>query len=509
LIRANRFGIFSKSAGRWPPYHFPGEFRMIRRCIFVLGLVALASAQVAFADENWPQWRGPHANGTSTSKNLPTTWNVETGENIVWKVELPHWSGGTPVIWGDRIFVTSPSRPAEAGPPARGANIEPAASSQQVAAAFQPPAGPPPRGRGPGGGRGGRGGGRNPGGQELMLLCLSRATGHQLWERQLDTGNRYQMKQNSSSPSPITDGTHVWATTGNGVVNALTMDGKPVWKRSLQEDYGQFGLNHGFASSPLLYDGKLIIPVLHGMKTDDPSYVIALNAATGATIWREERPTDAVSESPDAYTTPALISVDGKNQIVITGGDYVTGHDPDTGKELWRSGGLNPRKARDYRIIPSPLVVGDIIIAPTRKQPLLAIRAGGTGDITESHRAWTFTETGGPDVPTPVSDGTLLFLVEDNGLVTCLELKTGKTIWGPQRTASGIVSASPLLAEGKLYIVNEQAVTTVLEAGREFKTLGTSELDESYTLSSPVAVGSQLFIRTGTHLYCIGNKTSP
>jgi outer membrane protein assembly factor BamB len=317
------------------------------------------------------------------------------------------------------------------------------------------------------------------------------------------------MKQNSSSPSPVTDGTHVWATTGNGVVTALTMDGNKVWSRNLQQDYGEFGLNHGFASSPLLYDGKLIIPVLHGMTTDDPSYVIALSAATGETLWREERPTDAVSESPDAYTTPTLVSVGGKNQVVVTGGDYVTGHDPSTGKELWRSGGLNPRKARDYRIIPSPLVVGDIIIAPTRKQPMIAIRAGGTGDVTESHRAWTFTDNGGPDVPTPVSDGSLLFLVEDAGIVTCLDVKTKERIWGPERTASGTVSSSPLLAEGRLYILNEVGVTTVLEAGRTFKTLATNELDESYTLSSPVAVGNQLFIRTGTHLYCIGKKASP
>jgi outer membrane protein assembly factor BamB len=340
-------------------------------------------------------------------------------------------------------------------------------------------------------------------------LCLSRENGQQLWQYHLDTGNQYKMKQNNSSPSPVTDGQHVWATTGNGVVTALTMDGKFVWKRNLQEDYGQFGLNHGFASSPLLYEGKLIFPVLHGMKTDDPSYIVALNAATGAPVWRVERPTDAVSESPDAYTTPTLVTVNGKNEIVISGGDYVTGHDTATGKEVWRSAGLNPRRDRAYRIISSPLVVGDIIIAPTRKTPLLAIRAGGAGDVTESHRLWAFTENGGPDVPTPVSDGKYLWLVEDAGLVTCLDLRTKERIWGPQRTASGTVSSSPLLADGKLYIVNEAGVTTVLEAGSEFKTIATNELDGSYTLSSPVAVGSQLFIRTGTTLYCIGNKATP
>jgi outer membrane protein assembly factor BamB len=510
LLYAAAFVILVNVAGGGSLINRPrflGEVRMVLRCTFLFGLLALASVEDGLANENWPQWRGPFANGTSTATNLPTSWNIETGQNIVWKKELPHWSGGTPVIWGDRIFITSPSQPPDVAPASQSASGLPAISQPQVAAAYQPQ--PGQRGRGPGGGRGGRGGGRNPGGQELMLLCLSRATGDQLWQYHLDSGNRYRMKQNSSSPSPVTDGTHVWATTGNGVVTALTMDGKFVWKRELQKDYGEFGLNHGFASSPLLYNGNLIIPVLHGMTTDEPSYVVALSAATGQPVWRVERPTDAVSESPDAYTTPALLKVNGQDQIVVTGGDYVTGHDPATGKEVWRSGGLNPRKARDYRIIPSPLIVGDIIIAPTRKNPLLAIRGGGTGDITESHRLWTYTENLGPDVPTPVSDGKYLFIVEDAGLVTCLDLKTKAVVWGPTRTASGVVSSSPLLVDGKLYVVNEQSVTTVLEAGPEFKVLGTSELDGSYTLSSPVAVGNRLFIRTGTHLYCIGSKASP
>jgi outer membrane protein assembly factor BamB len=480
---------------------------MIRHSARLLSaLLIFGCSSIAAADDNWPQWRGPHANGTSNSTNLPTTWS--TTDNIVWTAELPHWSGGTPVIWGNRIFITSPSKPPVAAAPAdNNAAIGAAGSAGRVDALLQQPEQQPRRGRGQGR-RGGRGG-RNPGGQELMLLCLSRENGNVLWERQLDTGNEYKQKQNNSSPSPVTDGTHVWATTGNGVVTALTMDGRPVWTKKLQDEYGQFGLNWGFASSPLLYEGKLIIPVLHGMRTDDPSYIVALNAATGAEVWKVERPTDAVSESPDAYITPTVVHVNGQDQIIISGGDYVTGHDPATGSELWRSAGLNPRKDRNYRIIASPLVVGDLVIAPTRKTPMIAVRAGGTGDVTESHRVWSFTENGGPDVPTPVSDGKYLFLVEDAGLVTCLDVKTKERVWGPQRTASGTVSSSPLLADGKLYVVNEQAVTTVVEAGPEFKVLATNELDGSYTLSSPVAAGNHLFIRTGTMLYCIGNKATP
>jgi len=274
------------------------------------------------------------------------------------------------------------------------------------------------------------------------------------------------------------------------------MDGNRTWSRDLQEDFGPFGLNFGYASSPLLHDGKLILQVLHGSHTDDPSYVLALDARTGETLWRQERETDALAESPDAYTTPAIVENDGEEQIVISGGDYVTGHDPQTGAELWRTAGLNPEKRKNYRIVGSPVVVDNVIYAPTRKRPLLALRPGG-------ELLWKFEGQAAPDVPTPVSDGTYFYIVDDKGLASCLDARTGEMVWGPERTAEGIVSSSPILADGKIYIVNESAVTTVLTAGPEFEILATNELDGSYTLSSPVAIGSQLLIRTGTHLYCI------
>ena len=220
-------------------------------------------------------------------------------------------------------------------------------------------------------------------------------------------------------------------------------------------------------------------------------------------MWRQERPTDAVAESPDAYTTPALLEHGGKSQIVISGGDYVTGHDPLSGREVWRAGGLNPERRGNYRVVGSPFVVGDMIYAPTRKRPLLALRAGGTGEVTDSHLVWKWEGAGAPDVPTPVSDGKYFYMVDDKGLVTCLSAPAGTVVWGPERTALGTVSASPILADGKVYFINENAVTTVLAAGPRFEALATNELDGSYTLSSPAVSGSRLFLRTGTHLYCI------
>lgn len=449
---------------------------------FVLTLTMLISIKVCEtrAQDNWPQWRGPAQNGVSSAKNLPTTWSAT--ENIVWKTPLPAWSGGTPIIWGDRIFVTSPSKAEPA------AKMPPKESQQET------------RGR-----RRSRGQARNPGGDTLLLICLSKKDGRILWQRDLDKGNRLHRKQNNSSPSPVTDGRHVWVVTGTGAVTAFDMDGKQLWQRNLQEDYGRFGLNWGYASSPLLYNSKLFIQVLQGYRTDDPSYVVAFDALSGKELWRQERPTDALAESPDAYTTPALLQHDSQSQIVITGGDYVTGHDPESGTEIWRAGGLNPQKRRNYRIVASPMVVDGIVYAPTRRKPLLALRAGGKGDVSTSHLAWKWAGEAATDVPTPVCDGKHFYMVDDRGRVICLDAKTGEVVWGPQRTVQGIVSASPLLADGKLYIINEQAVSTVLAAGGEFKLLATNELDGSYTLSSPIASGSQLFLRTATHLYCISD----
>jgi outer membrane protein assembly factor BamB len=443
-------------------------------------LIALALAAVSvLANENWPQWRGPEGNGISDSKGLPTSWS--TNKNILWKADLPSWSGSTPIIFGDHVFVTSPSK---ADP-----NEKPRNEEERR-----------------GGGRFGGGGSygvSDPGGSKLLLLSLSKKDGKILWQQEVDEGNQLFRKQNLSSPSPVTDGKHVWVVTGTTTVTAYDMAGEKLWSRNLRKDYGNLRLNWGYASSPLLLDGKLIIQVLQGYG-EGGSYVVAFDGLTGKELWKKERPTDAIRESPDAYTTPALLIVDGKKQFVINGGDYVTAHDADSGTEIWRAGGLNPRRNQNYRIISSVTLKDGMVFAPTRQRPLLAIRAGGKGDVTESQLAWKYEEEGAPDVPSPLSDGANFYMVADNGAVTCLEAKTGKRIWGPERTAVGTVSASPVLADGKIYIVNEKAVTTIVAAGAEFKNIATNELDGSYTLSSPAVAGKNLFIRTSQALYCIG-----
>ncbi len=323
------------------------------------------------------------------------------------------------------------------------------------------------------------------------------------WKRPLGGGNVRRQKQNMSSPSPVTDGEHVWVMTGTGILKSFDFDGNELWMRDIQKDYGRFGLNWGYGSSPLLFEDSLYVQVVHGMTTDDPSYLLRISKANGRTIWRVERPTSARHESPDAYTTPAVVRVAGGVEIVVTGGDVVTGHETSSGRELWRADGLNPQNEGAYRIVASPVVHGDLIIAPSRERPMLALKPGGRGDVTRTHVRWQFMN--GPDVPTPVTDGALLYLINDRGIMWCLDARTGSEVYGRQRLRSATYSGSPVLADGRIYITDEDGVTSVVQAGPKFAVLAENDLGE-YTLSSPAISDGQIFIRTDAFLYAIGQR---
>ena len=322
------------------------------------------------------------------------------------------------------------------------------------------------------------------------------------WKRTLGSAEgQAHRKHDMATPSPCVGGGRVFAMTGNGVVKAFSLGGDEIWRRDLQQDYGRFGLQWGYGSSPLLESDTLYVQVLHGSHTREPSYLLGLDAATGKNRFRVERPTPAIQESPDAYTTPAVARRGKAREIIVTGGDVVTGHDPQTGRELWRASGLNPDKEGNYRVVASPVAVGDVVVAPTRVRPMLALRAFGRGDVTATRLLWSFDR--GPDVPTPASDGTHLYVLTDRGVLWCLDLRTGKPYYGPQRLAVGTYSSSPLLADGKLYVTNEDGLTTVIKAGPAFETLAENPLG-GFTISSPVAAGSQLFLRTREALHAIG-----
>jgi outer membrane protein assembly factor BamB len=416
--------------------------RMSRRQLG--GMLLLAPALRA---GNWPQWRGPEMNGVSTETGLPLKWT--TDENITWKMPMSAWSGSTPAIWGETIFLNQAD------------------------------------------------------GDNLYLWGVDRNGPRMLWKKHLSGGNVKMRKQNMSSPSPVTDGSKVWVMTGTGILKAFDYKGNELWTRDIQKDYGQFGLNWGYASSPRLHQDALFVQVLHGNNTDDPSYVLRIDKNTGKTIWRVERPTTAVRESPDAYTTPMIVQTSKGPELVISGGDYVTGHDLKTGKELWRGGGFNPDNNPAYRVIASAVVDGEVVYVPTRVRPLQAFRAGGRGDITNSHRVWTFQD--GPDVPTPVTDGKHFYSINDRGIAYCLDAKTGKEIYGGQRLQPGTYSSSPVLADGRIYITNEDGLTSVIPAAPKFEILAENPLND-YCLSSPAISDGQIFIRTTGHLWCIGKR---
>jgi outer membrane protein assembly factor BamB len=316
----------------------------------LLGASALAQRAAPDPARQWPTWRGPSRDGVSGETDLPVKWSATEG--VDWTLPLPAYSGSTPIVWGDLVFL----------------NVATAPSSGQ-----------------------------------LELWALDRARKNIAWKRPLAAGNHAERKQNMSSPSPVTDGRHVWAMTGVGVLKAFDLDGREVWTRDIQKDYGRFGLNWGYASSPLVDGDALYAQVLHGMKTDDPSYLLRLDALTGKTVWRVVRPTGALQESPDAYTTPVLLRRSGRTEVIVTGGNVVTSHDPATGREIWRADVLNPTNDRNYRIVASPVIAGGLVIAPSRNNPLVALRPAGPADAAPPRVAWRFER--GPDVPTPVSDG--------------------------------------------------------------------------------------------------------
>jgi len=415
---------------------------MSKRVFIILTALFLTVAPLA---ANWPQWRGPALNGTSSETGLPIKWSKV--ENITWKLVMPERSGATPIVWGDHLFLNVGE------------------------------------------------------GSNLSFWAVDRNTGAVRWKKALGGGNVRMRKQQMSSPSPVTDGRSVWVMTGTGLLRGFDFAGNELWMRDIQKDYGRFGIQWGYASSPLLFEDSLYVQVLHGMHTDDPSYLLRIDKVTGKTLWRVERPTNARFESPDAYTTPALLRYQGTTEIVITGGDVVTGHDPANGRELWRADGLNPANDGSYRIVASPVIQGDSIIAPSRERPLLVLKAGGRGDVTKTHVLWRFNN--GPDVPTPVSDGTYLYSINDRGIMYCLDLKTGSTVYGPQRLRPSTYSGSPVLADGKIYVTDEDGVTSVVQAGPKFALLAENDFGE-YTLSSPAVSEGQIFIRTDSALYAIG-----
>ena len=399
----------------------------------------------AFA-EKWPQWRGPTANSISGEKDLPVHWT--TDENIAGTLPLPAWSGSTPIIWEDRVFMN-------------------------VAV-----------------------------GGNLYLWCVDRRFPKVEWKKLLGDGDHKERKRNMSSPSPVTDGQNVWVLTGTGVLKGFDFAGNEPWGREIQKEYGKCGLNWGYASSPVLYEDSLYVQVLQGMKTRDPSYILRINKETGKTRWRIERHTPAIRESPDSYSTPVIAKTTEGTPLIVLGGDVVTGHDLNTGEEIWRVTSFNPQNNESYRTIASATVFDGLVYAPTRERPLQTFKIGGKGDLA-SNIVWKFDK--GPDLPTPVTDGNYFYSINARGIVFCLDAKTGAEFCGGHRIKPGTYSASPILADGKIYITTEDGLTTVLKAGPQFAVLAENPVND-YCFSTVAISGGQIFLHATQTLHAIGKR---
>ncbi len=301
---------------------------------------------------------------------------------------------------------------------------------------------------------------------------------------------------------------------GTGDLAAFDFSGKPLWARNLGKDYGRFSIQWLYGSSPLLYKDHLYVEVCQrggsGGKSDHQSYILCLDPMTGSNIWRHIRPTDSEEESQEAYTTPVPSEETGHTEIIVLGGGYVTGQDPNTGEELWRGGGIvNLQHRGDSRTVPSPLVAdGLVFVNGPKRNPLLAYRDGGHGDITSSGLVWTYKKYP-TDCPTPLFyQGKLFVLDGDKQMLACLDPKTGQPQWQQSLGVREIFRASPTGADDKIYCYSEYATAVVLSAadGHVISTISMDDQKTELSHSTIVAAQGCLFVRTPQRLYCIAKK---
>ncbi len=431
--------------------------------MFLAIIVMIVSAAHA---ADWPQWRGPNFNGSTDEKNLPVKWSQT--ENVAWSVDLPGPSAATPIVSADRVFISS---------------VDSAADS-------------------------------------LLAMCFDRTNGKLLWRHVVAKGTYRDRRSNYAAPSPVTDGKVVIFFYSTGLLICYDMDGDRIWSRNIPDDYGTFAFLWTFSSSPTLYRGKLYFQVLQrdvpvqgrglaGQK--NRSYILAMDPKTGKTLWQQFRPSNAVAESREAFSTPIPATLDGKDQLLVIGGDVLTSHDLQTGKELWRWGTWNPNRIGHWRLVPSPVAGAGIALACGPKNaPIFAISPNSAGTLDDTAIAWTTADTKEitADVPTPAFyDGDFFILSDLRKTLSRVEPQTGKVKWTVPTPGRAKYEPSPLAADGKIYIINHQGQTDIIDA-ENGKLINSIQMDDpegrAVVRASISAAHGQLFIRTTRKLYCIG-----
>jgi outer membrane protein assembly factor BamB len=417
------------------------------RFLATLAFTILAATGALRADD-WPNWRGPTQSGVATGKGYPVKWS--STENVAWKIDLPGKGASTPVVWKDRIVVTC--------------GIE----------------------------------GKNG------VLCFDRA-GKKLWQQTIGSEKPGKnAKASGANSSACTDGSHWFVYFKSGDLACLDLAGKILWQHNLQEMYGEDTLWWDVGTSPVLTKNAVVAAVIQS----GPSYLVAFDKKSGEVSWKHDRMLNAPSEAAQSYTTPVVLERDGKETLIVLGADHVTAHDATNGDELWRVGGLNPRGEMYFRSIASPVVADEIVIAPyARGRTLTGIRLGGSGDVTGSHVLWT--KPLGADVPTPaVLDGKV-YNCSDRGDVSCIDSKTGETLWtGLVERHRTQYSSSPIIAGGHIYVTREDGKTFVLALGDKFSVVSANTLDNEQTVATPVFVDGMILLRSAEHLYCLRTSGS-
>jgi outer membrane protein assembly factor BamB len=446
-----------------------------RKIVRTAGTVKAPLPRATASAGDWPSFRGREAAGVSESQNLPDTWNPATGENILWRTPIPGLAHSSPIVWGDTVFVTS-------------------AISSQAKATFKP------------GLYGDGDASEDRSSHRWMLYAIDKKTGKIRWERTAAQGeprNKRHIKSTYASASPATDGRIVVAWFGSQGIHAYDMSGGLRWSVDLgRVDMGAYDLpsyEWGPASSPIIWNDLVIVQC----DTQADSFLLALNAQTGETVWKSDR-----QELP-SWGTPTVVTTSAGPELVTNASNFVRAYDPKTGRELWKLGGSSKITA------PTPIFTSGLhIIASGRapERPVFAVKAGARGDLTlardtasSSQVAWSKTGRGSY-MPTPIAYRGLVYVLANNGLLDAYDVETGKEIYRQRLPLVGSgFSASPVIADGKIYLSNEDGDMLVVEAGATFKHIATSSMGETL-MATPALSDGVMYVRGASTLFAIGRK---
>ncbi|WP_146398930.1 PQQ-binding-like beta-propeller repeat protein [Planctomycetes bacterium CA13] len=454
-------------------------------CCFASGILALVPASGEEIVKDWPHWRGPDGSGVAVHSNPPTTWS-ET-ENIKWKIDLPGAGSSTPIILGDRIYVSTAVKTERV---AEGNAASEASATTEVAPQERTSGNRPGQRRR--GGRGGFGGGRSPTNYyDFVVLAFDRATGKEIWQTTVTEQIPHESGHNTNtfaSASPVTDGERLYVSFGSRGVFCLDFDGKQLW--DVQLGKMQTRAQFGEGSSPAVHDGTLVVPWDH----EGDSFIVALDAKTGNEKWRVAR------DEQTTWSTPLITEYDGRIQVVTNGTTRVRSYDLHNGELIWECGGQagNP--------VPTPVRFEDNVIVMTgyRGNAVYSIPLSSQGDITGTDAITWYNEDAAPYVPSPVLyKGQLYFVKSNNGVLISRDAKSGEELIGQTRLQGiSMMYASPVAAADHIFFTGRDGTTLVIKHGNALEIVATNKLDDEIDASAAI-VDDEIFLRGKSHLYCI------